>query len=141
VELEARHTSRRLLIRHIHAILREEDHPMFPIQTRHVPAQRVMAIQRQLRVPEIGTFVAQAKAAFADHLDGAPPAGPFTLIFHGVVDHESVGPLEALLACPDDVQATDLVGIRTEPAHDEAFTTITKAHRDQLICDIAFPLG
>lgn len=182
VELEARHTSRRFLIRHIHAILREEEHPMFPIQTRHVPAQRVMAIQRRLRVPEIETFVAQAKAAFADHLDGVPPAGPFTLIFHGVIDHESDGPLEAILGCPDDVQATDLIGIRTEPAHDEAFTTITKAQwdypailaaydavacspeamarprsqlscrevylaepqaigRDQLICDIAFPLG
>jgi hypothetical protein len=28
------------------------------------------------------------------------------------------------------VQATDLIGIRTEPAHDEAFTTITKAQWD-----------
>jgi hypothetical protein len=46
-ELEARPTGRRFLIRHIHAILREEDHPMFPIQTRHVPAQRVMSIQRR----------------------------------------------------------------------------------------------
>jgi DNA-binding transcriptional MerR regulator len=182
VELEARHTSRRFLIRHIHAILREEEHPMFPIQTRHVPAQRVMSVQRRLRAPETDPFVAEVKEAFADHLDGAPPAGPFTLIFHGVVDHESDGPLEAILACPDDVQATDLIGIRTEPAHDEAFTTITKAQwdfpailvaydavacspevmarpgsrlscrevylaepqaidRDQLICDIAFPLG
>jgi hypothetical protein len=44
-----------------------------------------------------------------------------------VVDHESDGPLEAILGCPDDVPVTDLIGIRTEPAHDEAFTTITKA--------------
>jgi hypothetical protein len=155
---------------------------MFTIQTRHVPAQRVMSIQRRLRVPDIDAFVAQAKAAFTAHLDGVPPAGPFTLIFHGVVDHEGDGPLEAILACPDDMRATDLIGIRTEPAHDEAFTTITKAQwdypailaaydavacspeamarpgsglscrevylaepeaigRDQLICDIAFPLG
>jgi DNA-binding transcriptional MerR regulator len=182
IELEARHTSRRFLIRHVHAMLREEDRPMFSIQTRHVPAQRVMSIQRRLRAPETDTFVQEAKAAFADHLDGALPAGPFTLIFHGVVDHESDGPLEAVLACPDDVQATDLIGIRTEPAHDEAFTTITKAQwdypailaaydavasspeaiarpgsrlscrevyvaepeaisDDELICDIAYPLG
>jgi len=182
IELEARHTSRRFLIRHIHAILREEAHLMFPIQTRHVPAQRVMSIQRRLRASETDTFVAEAKAAFADHLDGALPSGPFTLIFHGVVDHESDGPLEAVLGCPDGVQVTDLIGIRIEPAHDEAFTTITKAqwdypailaaydavacspeaiarpgsrlscrevyvaepgaiHRDELICDIAYPLG
>jgi len=126
-QLEARHTSRRLLIRHINAILREEDPPMFTIQTRHVPAQRVMSIQRRLRAPETDAFVEEVKAAFADHLGGAPPAGPFTLIFHGIVDYESDGPLEAVLGCPGDVQVSDLIGIRTEPAHDEAFTTITKA--------------
>ena len=126
-QLEARHASRRLLIRHIHAILREEDPPMFPIQTRHVPAQHVMSIQRRLRAPETDAFIEEAKAAFADYLAGAPAAGPFTLIFHGIVDFESDGPLEAILGCPGDVRVTDPIGIRTEPAHDEAFTTITKA--------------
>jgi DNA-binding transcriptional MerR regulator len=180
--LEAQHTSRRFLIRHLHAILREEDPPMFPVQTRHVPAQRVMSMQRRLRAPETEAFVAEVKAAFASHLAGAKPTGPFTLIFHGIVDHESDGPLEAILGCPDDVEVTDLIGIRVEPAHDEAFTTITKAQwdfpailaaydavacspeasarrgsalscrevyltepasigPDDLICDIAFPLG
>ena len=180
--LEARHTSRRFLIRHLHAILREEDPPMFPIQTRHVPAQRVMSIQRRLRAPQTESFVAEAKAAFASHLAGTAPTGPFTLIFHGIVDHESDGPLEAILGCPDDVSVTEIIGIRVEPAHDEAFTTITKAQwdfpailaaydavacspeatarprsqlscrevylvepesigQDDLICDIAFPLG
>lgn len=181
-ELEARHTSRRFLIRHIRAILREEDLTMFVIQTRHVPAQRVMSIQRRLRAPETAPFIDEAKAAFADHLDGRRPTGPFILIFHGIVDHESDGPLEAILGCPEDVPVTNLIGIRTEPAHDEAFTTITKAQwdypailaaydavscspeatgrprsrlscrevyvaepedigDDDLICDIAFPLG
>lgn len=181
-ELEARHTSRRFLIRHIHAILREEDPPVFAISTRHVPAQRVMSIQRRLRASETDTFVEEAKAAFAGHLDGARPNGPFTLIFHGIVDYENDGPVEAILPCPADVQPADLIGVRTEPAHDEAFTTITKAQwdypailaaydavacspeaaarpgsrlscrevyvaepdeigADELICDIAFPLG
>jgi DNA-binding transcriptional MerR regulator len=130
VRLEARHSSRRLLIRHIHAVLRQEGHPMFPIQTRHVPAQRVMSIQRRLRAPETDAFAAEARAAFAGHLDGADPAGSFSLIFHGIVDHESDGPLEAVLPCTDQVQPTELIGVRTEPAHDEAFTTITKAQWD-----------
>ncbi len=182
VELEARHTGRRLLVRHIHAILREEEPSMFTVQTRHVPAQRVMSIQRRLRAPETDAFVGEVKRAFADHLAGGEPTGPFTLIFHGIVDYESDGPVEAILGCADDVQATDLIGIRTEPAHEEAFTTITKAQwaypailaaydavacspqastrpgsrlscrevyvaepeaieDDDLICDIAFPLG
>jgi DNA-binding transcriptional MerR regulator len=181
-QLEARHSSRRLLIRHIHAIIRHKEPPMFDIHTRHVLAQRVMSIQRRLHADETDAFVTEAKAAFADHLEGRQPTGPFTLIFHGVVDHDSDGPLEAILACPEDVAPTDRIGIRTEPAHDEAFTPITKAQwdypailaaydavacsseaqarpgsrlscrevylaepddigDDDLICDIAFPLG
>jgi DNA-binding transcriptional MerR regulator len=180
--LESRHTSHRFLIQHIHAVLREDDPPMFSVQTRHVPARRLMSMQRRLTVSEIESFVHEAKAAFAAQLKGNAPAGPFTLIFHGIVDGESSGPLEAALGCADDVQPTDLVGIRTEPAHDEAFTTVTKAQweypailaaydavacspevsarprsqlscrevylaephaisDDQLICDIAFPVG
>jgi hypothetical protein len=52
------------------------------------------------------------------------------LIFHGIVDHESDGPLEAVLGCPPGTTPTDVIGIRTEPAHDEAFTTITEAQWD-----------
>jgi DNA-binding transcriptional MerR regulator len=129
-DLEVRHTGRRFLIRHIHAILREEGQSMFPIQTRQVPAQRVMSMQRRLRAPETDGFVREAKAAFAAHLGGASPTGPFTLIFHGIVDHESDGPLEAILGCAEDVRVTDQIGVRIEPAHDEAFTTITKAQWD-----------
>jgi DNA-binding transcriptional MerR regulator len=127
IELEARHTSRRSLVRHIHAILREEESQMFTVQIRHVPARRLMSIQRRLRAPETDAFVREAKTAFAEHLRGAMPTGPFSLVFHGVVDHESDGPLEAALACSDGVEPTELIGIRTEAAHDEAFTTITKA--------------
>ena len=129
-ELERRHTSRRFLISHVRALLREEEAPMFSIQTRSVPAQLVMSIQRRLRAPQTDAFVAEAKAAFGQHLDGTPPAGPFTLIFHGIVDHESDGPIEAVLGCPPGTEPTGLIGIRTEPAHDEAFTTITKAQWD-----------
>jgi hypothetical protein len=45
-----------------------------------------MSMQRRLRAPETETFVREAKVVFAGHLNGTRPAGPFTLIFHGVVD-------------------------------------------------------
>jgi DNA-binding transcriptional MerR regulator len=126
-QLEARHASRRLLIRHIDATLRQRDSPMYPIRTRHVPAQRVMTIHRRLRVPEMKSFITGARAAFASHLSGIEPPGPVSYIFHSVINDESDGLLEVTLGCPDDVQPTDVIGIRTEPAHDEAYTTITKA--------------
>lgn len=179
--LEELQASRRTLSHHIQTVLEGKGSAMFQIQTRHVPAQRVMSIQRRLTAERTDAFVAEAKAAFAEHLRGAPQSGPFTLLFHGRVDAENDGPLEAILACPSDVGPTDAIGIRTEPAHDEAYTTITKAQwdfpailaaydavaaspearsrpgelscrevylvepdaigEDDLICDIAFPLG
>ncbi len=126
-EIDRRHADRKLLIRHIRAILQEGDDPMFPIATRHVPARRVMSMQRRLHGHETDSFVQEAKTAFGAHLDGALAAGPFILIFHGPVSADDDGPLEAVLGCSDHVQATAAIGIRTEPAHDEAYTTITKA--------------
>ena len=126
-DLDRRHANHKLLIRHIQATLREGGDHMFRIQTRHVPAHRVMSVQRRLHAPQTDSFVLEVKAAFTRHLGGAEPAGPFMLIFHGVVDEDSDGPIEAALCCPGDMQPTDLIGIRTEPEHDEAYTTITKA--------------
>lgn len=126
-DLERRHDHRTLLIRHIQATLREGGDPMFRIETRHVPAQRVMSIQRRLHAPETDSFVREARQTFARHLAGDEPAGQLVLIFHGVVSEDSDGPLEVVLGCADDVRPTDIIGIRTEPGHDEAYTTITKA--------------
>ncbi|HEY6396841.1 MAG TPA: MerR family transcriptional regulator [Solirubrobacteraceae bacterium] len=126
-DIERRHAARTLLIRHVQAALQGGENPMFPIATRRVPFRRLMSIQRRLHQPEIDGFVREASAAFAEHLAGTEATGPFTLIFHGAVDAENDGPLEAALGCPADVQPSDRIGIRTEPAHDEAYTTINKA--------------
>jgi hypothetical protein len=56
-------TGRRLRIRHIHAIITEDTPTMFETQTRHVPATRVMSIQRRLHAHETDAFVTEAKAA------------------------------------------------------------------------------
>lgn len=124
--LDRRHADRKLVIRHVQAVIRGAD-SMFTLHTRHVPACRVMSIQRRLRAHETESFVREAKAAFHRHLAGAEPTGPFMMIFHGIVSHESDGPLEVALGCPADIQPTEVIGIRTEPAHDEVYTTITKA--------------
>lgn len=100
---------------------------MFTINTRHVDALQVMSIQRRLHAPATDSFIRETKALFASHLAGADPTGPFTLVFHGIVDDDNDGPLEAILGCPAGIQPTEAIGIRTEPAHDEAYTTITKA--------------
>jgi len=129
-DLADRHAERQLLICHVQATLRHGGDPMFPIHTRHVPSQRVLSIQRRLHGHETDDFVREAKRAFADHLAGAAPTGPFMLVFHGAVDADHDGPLEAVLPCAAEVQPDERIGVRTEPAHDEAYTTITKAQWD-----------
>ena len=128
--LEATYSARRILIRHIHAVIRHKEPSMFTIHTRHVAAQRVMSIQRRLHGDQTDAFVREAKIAFTEHLAGREPTGPFTLVFHGPVDDDNDGPLEAIMGCGEDIAPTDTIGIRTEPAHDEAFTPITKAQWD-----------
>lgn len=180
--IERDHQGRRLVIRHVQSILREGTDSMFEIKIREVPARRLMSIQRRQHGDRTEAFVTEAKAAFREHLGGVAPTGPFTLIFHGPVNDTDDGPIEAALGVPPEIQPTELIGIRTEPAHTEAYTTITKrqwdypailaaydavacspagaAHpgselscrevylaepesvgEDDLICDIAYPLG
>lgn len=127
---DRRHKGRRLLIGHIQTMLQQGEDPMFEVNTRHVPARRVMSIQRRLHGDQTEAFVRDAKAAFGKHLKGANATGPFTLIFHGPVNADEDGPLEAIVGCPDNVLPTDLIGVRTEPAHDEAYTPITRAQWD-----------
>ncbi|MGH2872522.1 MAG: MerR family transcriptional regulator [Solirubrobacteraceae bacterium] len=128
--IERDHHGRRLVIRHAQSILRKETDPMFEIKTREVPARRLISIQRRQYGDRTDAFVAEAKAAFAAHLGSVEPTGPFTLIFHGPVNDEADGPIEAALGVPAEIEPTELIGIRTEPAHTEAYTTITKRQWD-----------
>jgi hypothetical protein len=89
-----------------------------------------MSVQRRQYGDQTAAFVAEAKAAFNAHLDGVEPTGPFTLIFHGPVNDQADGPIEAALGVPPGIEPTDVIGIRTEPAHTEAYTTITKRQWD-----------
>ena len=103
---------------------------MFEIKTREVPARRLMSIQRRQHGDQTDAFVAEAKAAFAAHLGPVAPAGPFTLIFHGPVNDQADGPIEAAARRTGRDRANRPDRIRTEPAHTEAYTTITKRQWD-----------
>ncbi len=103
---------------------------MFQVQAREVPARRLMSVQRRLHGHQTEAFVREAKAAFRVQLGDLDATGPFSLIFHGPVNDRADGPLEAVLGVPEEVQPTQLIGIRVEPAHAEAYTTITKRQSD-----------
>jgi len=123
---DRQHRSRRALVGHIQSIINDEESPMYDVKTRHIPAHRVMSIQRRVFQPQLEEFILDTLATFTEHLDGAQPTGEFTVIYHGRVEADLDGPVEAIMGCPDSVQPSDAVGIRTEPAHDVAYTRLTK---------------
>ena len=130
---EQLHAGRRRLAGHVRSLLHGEEPTMYPIQVRHVPETRVLTIQRRLTQPHLEVFIADALRVFGDVVgDVSAAAFPFTLVFHGKVTAEEDGPVEALVGAPDGVDACAAFGVRVEPAHDEAYTTITKAQ-------LAFP--
>jgi hypothetical protein len=100
---------------------------MYDVHVRHIPAHRVMSIQRRVLQPDLQEFILDSWAQFEAHLDGMDPTGEYTVIYHGRVESDLDGPVEAIMGCPLSTQPTDVIGIRTEPEHDVAYTRLTKA--------------
>ena len=126
IRREREHHGRRSLVAHIQSVIKGEESTMYNVQVRHIPANRVMSVQRRVLQPDLEQFILDTWQQFEDHLDGNEPMGEFTVIYHGRVEADLDGPVEAIMGCPKSTQPTDIIGIRTEPAHDVAYTRLTK---------------
>jgi hypothetical protein len=127
VTRDREHQSRRALLGHIQSIIKNEESSMYDVHVRHIPATRVLSVQRRVLQPDLQQFILDTWAQFETYLDGKQPTGEYTVIYHGRVEADLDGPVEAIMGCPESTQASDTIGIRTEPAHDVAYTRLTKA--------------
>ncbi|MDH2442526.1 hypothetical protein QDR37_01070 [Amnibacterium sp. CER49] len=99
----------------------------FEVAVERVPERTVLTEQRRLRVDALADFVRgaferqRAAVGSAAAIAGAPFA-----VFHGPVSEDEDGPVEACTPVDGDVSRV-AAEHRTEPAHDEAFTTISRA--------------
>jgi DNA-binding transcriptional MerR regulator len=128
-EVEATAAVKRRLVAYLERHLEGRGEPMYPVETRDVPAQQVATLTRSLTVGDLPSFImdgfGQLNAAI-----GAADAerdGPFFVIYHGEVNEDSDGPVELCLPFRGELTASRDLGVRTEAAHPEAFTTITRA--------------
>jgi DNA-binding transcriptional MerR regulator len=101
---------------------------MNAVNTRDVPAQTVLTEQAYVSATELpgwiaGTGIRQLELAAS--VGGQ--RGPSMVIYHGDVDEDSDGPVESCI--PIDPAAADRSRLptRVEPAHREAFITVTRA--------------
>jgi hypothetical protein len=133
VQVEADTAERRTVLGYLQAHLKGQDMTGYDVKTRHIPARRVLSINRHLHAGETDDFFADAfvrlRAAGPgrDGIDGAP-----YLIFYGEVSLDSDGPLELCRPIRDEV-SIDVgslgadVQLRDERAHDEAYVRLTQA--------------
>jgi DNA-binding transcriptional MerR regulator len=128
-EAEASVAVKRRLVAYLERHLEGRGEPMFDVTTRELPEQRVASMTRAVHVGELVPFLMEARATLFEQLQrsGARPSGPWIAIYHGEVNEDSDGPVEVCIPFDGHVKAGDGVTARSEPAHREAFTTITLA--------------
>ena len=134
LEVEAANAVKRRLVAYLERHLEGRGELMYAVETRDVPEQHVATLTRSLTVGALPAFIEDGYGRLAKHLTeaGAERDAAFFVIFHGEVNDDSDGPVELCMPFRGDVQPADDVRVRTEAAHREAVTTITRAQ-------LAFP--
>ena len=102
---------------------------MYDVQTRDVPEQDVISITRSLTVADLVNFIMESNGELSTQLEraGATPTMPWFVVYHGEVNEDSDGPVEVCLPYSGSVTPQGEAALRREPAHREAYTTLTTA--------------
>ena len=103
--------------------------PMFDIQTRAVPEQKVLSLQRNVYVNDLSAFISDAHTMLYAHLTqaGLETTGPSLVIYHREVNEDSDGPVEVCVPFAGSIEPAGKLHVRLELAHDEAFTRLNRA--------------
>jgi hypothetical protein len=99
----------------------------FEVRERQVPEQLVVTERRHVRVDELSGWIGAAIGRLvgsAQRYGGM--AGPWFVVYHGEVDEDGDGPVEACAPVSLPPQPGD-GAVRREPAHREAYVRLTKA--------------
>ena len=130
-EVEGSTAVKRRLVAYLERYLEGKGDVMYEVRTRQVPEQQVLTMSRHVKQPELVDFMMPAMGALARSLEGTPvrtDAHCF-VIFHGVVGADSDGPVEVCLPFEGTLDPIPAgMQVRIEPAHHEAFTTVTLQH-------------
>ncbi|WP_367135580.1 MerR family transcriptional regulator [Saccharothrix sp. HUAS TT1] len=100
---------------------------MYEVKQREVPEQVVLTEQRHLLQPELDGWIGAAADRLAKAAEAhGGVAGPMFVVYHGEVNEDSDGPVEACVPVRADAPPSG-VAARVEPAHREAYARLTKA--------------
>jgi DNA-binding transcriptional MerR regulator len=123
-QIESATAERRVLVSYIQASLQGGDMARYDIQTRTIPARKLVAITRHVHANEAGPFFSDAFArlrATGPGIEGI--AGCPFVVYYGEVSDDSDGPVELCRPVTADPADPDLRA-RTEPSHEEVFIRV-----------------
>ncbi len=100
----------------------------YEVRTREVPAAKIATITRDVDQQGIVAMLVHNVAEIKDHLRaaGATLTGEHWAIFHGFVTPDSEAPVEVCVPFTGTVDPTVDIAIRVEPAHTQAYCTVTR---------------
>jgi effector-binding domain-containing protein len=115
------------LVAYLERHLEGRGEPMYDVQTRDVSEQDVISITRSLTVADLVTFIMESNGELSRQLEraGATPTTPWFVAYHGEVNEDSDAPVEVCLPYSGSVAPLGEAVLRREPAHREAYTTLT----------------
>lgn len=131
-DAERRFAVQRELVHRLRASLLSGTSPgangRYDIRERDVPGQLVLTEKRSLRITELKHWLPDAMCRLARLAGqcGGLHADQF-VIFHGEVNEDSDGPVEACAPVKPSADLPPGVVVRPEPAHREAYLTITRS--------------
>ena len=104
---------------------------MYDVQEREVPEQLVLTEQRHVLVPELPGWLADAMGRLMGSAQGyGGVAGAGFVVYHGEVNQDSDGPVEACMPVDPARAADTTVATRREPAHHEAYVRLRRAQAE-----------
>jgi len=137
---EAQHKTRRDLMDYLRSdLLHSEDAPQYWVGTRDTPETKVASIRRYVDQAALVDTMSAAAAEIRAHLaasgittdctpGGSRESSPADewWIYHGAVTPDSEAPVEVCIPFTGPAEPTANITIRIEPAHVQAYATITK---------------
>jgi len=117
------------LVAYLEHYLEEKGDKMHHVRTRHVPERHVLSVKASVRQPQLSEFLMSSMPSVAAALDatGVSHDTHAFVVYHGAVTEDSDGPVEVCMAFQGTVSAPAGMQVHTEAAHEDAYTTISKA--------------
>lgn len=107
--------------------LSPQDHPFY-VQQRAVPSQQVACVISRAYASDLEQTITEGTTTLQNFMkeQHIQPSGPPLIIYHGEVSEDCDGPFEICLPYEGHLTVRGEINIREEPAHHEAFITLTK---------------